>query len=235
MARFLPTKPHIMRNTRPLVSFTFDDVPSSAFYNGAPVLEKYGVKGTFYIAPGICGTQDEHWDVIRIEDVAELHARGHEIACHTYSHVKVQALDAQQMVDENQRCRDALERVCEGSRLDNFAYPFGVVSLPRKLQLQKEFSSCRGIYTGLNTGLVDLGLLRTVELYDRTLPRENIKRIYSEAMRENAWVIFYTHDVADPPSWIGCTPSLLEEAVAEAKAMGLACVSVEEGMAAIGA
>ena len=83
----------------------------------------------------------------------------------------------------------------------------------QKLQLQKEFSSCRGIYTGLNTGLVDLGLLRTVELYDRTLPRENIKRIYSEAMRENAWVIYYTHDVADPPSWIGCTPCLLEEAV----------------------
>ncbi len=55
-----------MRNAAPLVSFTFDDVPASAYVNGAAILERYGMRGTFYIAAGIGGTLDEieHWRVI---------------------------------------------------------------------------------------------------------------------------------------------------------------------------
>lgn len=34
----------------PLVSFTFDDVPDSALYEGARILERYDARGTFYIA-----------------------------------------------------------------------------------------------------------------------------------------------------------------------------------------
>ena len=64
-----------MYNTGPLVSFTFDDVPDSAFVNGAAVLERRGLRGTFYIASGICGSQDEHWRVIGEDQVRALHDR----------------------------------------------------------------------------------------------------------------------------------------------------------------
>src|ERR1700735_5587982 len=91
-ARHSRSKPFAMRNTAPLVSFTFDDVPDSAYTNGAAILENRGVRGTFYIAAGTCGTVDTHWRVIDRNQVRALHAADHEIGCHTYSHVGVDGL-----------------------------------------------------------------------------------------------------------------------------------------------
>ncbi len=93
-ARHSRSKPFAMRNTAPLVSFTFDDVPDSAYTNGAAVLEQHGVRGTFYIATGTLGAADSHWRVIGRDQVRALHERGHEIGCHTFSHVGVDRLDA---------------------------------------------------------------------------------------------------------------------------------------------
>src|SRR5262245_36011251 len=78
-ARHHCSKPFRMQNDRPLVSVTFDDVPDSAYTNGARILEEFGIRGTFYVAAGTCGYQDEHWQVISREQVAALHNQGHEI------------------------------------------------------------------------------------------------------------------------------------------------------------
>ncbi len=58
LASYFRTKPVVMRNTSPLVSFTFDNVPESAYTNGAATLEHYGARGTLYIAARKCGTGD---------------------------------------------------------------------------------------------------------------------------------------------------------------------------------
>ena len=42
----------------------------------------------------------------------------------------------------------------------------------------------------------DLSLLRVIELYDRTLTREKLRRVLRETRERNGWLIFYTHDVA---------------------------------------
>lgn len=234
-ARYIPTRRHALRNARPLVTFTFDDVPDTAFTHGAAVLDRHGVKGTFYIAPGILGSIDEHWRVLTAEQVAELHRRGHEIGCHTYSHVRVQSLSHAEAERETRETREAFQRICGPGEFNNFAYPFGVVSMPRKLQLQNQFTSCRGIYQEINGGSADLGLLRAFELYDRSLSPKCIEHLVDETVRCNGWLIFYTHDVVDNPSWIGCTPGLLDRAVQIAKSRGAECVSIAEGLSRIGA
>src|SRR5689334_16833324 len=94
IARHLRTKPFAMRNSAPLVSFTFDDVADSAYTNGAAVLDEYGIHGSFYIAGGTCGTNDTYWRVIEHDQIRDLNARGHEIGCHTFSHTAVDELDA---------------------------------------------------------------------------------------------------------------------------------------------
>lgn len=234
-ARYIPIRRHVLQNRRPLVSFTFDDVPDTAYTNGAAVLDSHGVKGTFYIAPGILGVRDEHWRVLTAEQVAELHRRGHEIGAHTFRHVKVQSLSHSEMAHENELTRQAFRRICGPGEYNNFAYPFGVVSMPRKLQLQGEYASCRGIYQEINARSADLGLLRAFELYDRTITPAAIDHLIDDAVRCNGWLIFYTHDVVDNPSWIGCSPGLLDRTVAAAKARGVECVSIAEGLARIGA
>lgn len=234
-ARYIPTRRQLLRNRGPLVSFTFDDVPDTAFTNGAAVLDSHGVKGTFYIAPGILGSVDEHWRVLTAEQVAELHRRGHEIGCHTQSHVRVQSLSYEETERETRASRQAFSRICGGGEFNNFAYPFGVVSMPRKLQLQEHFTSCRGIYQEINAGSVDLGLLRAFELYDRSLTPRCIERLVDDTVRCNGWLIFYTHDVVENPSWIGCSPALLDSAVRIAESRGAECVSIAEGLSRIGA
>ena len=223
-----------MRNGAPIVSFTFDDVPDSAYTNGAAVLDDRGVRGTFYIASGTCGHQDTHWRVIDDHQVRALFDRDHEIGCHTFSHVGVDRLDARTLEDECRRNLDRLRELCPGIQLTNFCYPFGRASLPRKLELQRRFDSCRGIYEGINAGVVDLGMLRVIELYDRTLTQEKLRRVLRETRDRNGWLIFYAHDVAETPSGIGCSPQLLHATVSAAQAAGMPCLPIREALGAIG-
>jgi len=233
-ARLSRSKPFAMRNTTPLVSFTFDDVPASACSNGAAILEQHGVRGTYYIAAGTCGTMDDHWRVIDREQVRALYDAGHEIGCHTFSHVAVDRIGAADLDEQCRRNESLLRELCPGIAVTNFCYPFGRVSLPRKRQLERRFDSCRGIYHGINTGIVDLALLRVVELYDRTLSLEKLDRVLRDTRERNGWLIFYTHDVADPPSWIGCSPQLLRAALEAAQAHAIRCLPVRDALNAIG-
>ncbi len=233
-ARYLRSKPFVMRNTTPLVSFTFDDIPESAFTNGATILEHYGVRGTFYIAAGTCGTVDTHWRVIDHNQIRALYNSGHEIGCHTYSHARVDYLDGRAMEEECRRNAEALGDLCPGIQLTNFCYPFGQVSLPRELQLLKRFDSCRGCFEGINAGIVDLGLLSVIELYESKVTPDNVRRLVRETTKRNGWLIFYTHDVAEKPSWIGCSPRLLRATVEAAQHAGIPCLPIREALTAIG-
>ncbi len=233
-ARHHRSKPFAMRNAAPLVSFTFDDVPDSAYTNGAAILEQYGLRGTFYIAAGTLGRSEKDWRVIDRDQVGALHHRGHEIGCHTLSHVSIDKIDARRMDEECRRNREALRELCVGVEITNFCYPFGRVSLPRKLQLIERFDSCRGIYEGINAGTIDLALLRVIELYDRTLSRDKLERVLRESRERNGWLIFYTHDVAEPPSWIGASPRLLRETIAAVQAENMQCLPIREALTAIG-
>jgi peptidoglycan/xylan/chitin deacetylase (PgdA/CDA1 family) len=233
-ARYHRSKPFAMRNDGPLVSFTFDDVPESAYTNGAGILEERGTRGTFYIAAGICASHDTDWRVISRGQVRALHGQGHEIGCHTFSHVRVDRLDAPGLVEECRRNAELLHELCPGVVVSNFCYPFGRVTLQRKLELLKRFDSCRGIYQGINAGTVDLSMLRVIELYDRTLTQEKFDRVLDETRARNGWLIFYTHDVAEVPSWIGCSPRLLRATVDAVQKAGMACLTIRQALEAIG-
>jgi len=233
-ARHSCSKPFAMRNTAPLVSFTFDDVPDSAYTNGAAILEDQGARGTFYIATGTLGGTDTHWRVIDRGQVSALYAQGHEIGCHTFSHVGVDSLDARALDEECRRNKAMLGELCPGMETANFCYPFGRISYPRKRQLAAKFDTCRGIYEGVNSGVVDLALLRVIELYDRTLTAEKLERVLRETRERNGWLIFYTHDVAETPSWIGCSPRLLRETLRAVRAERMQCLTIRDALTAIG-
>ena len=233
-ARHYRSKPVVMRNSAPIVSFTFDDVPASAHANGARVLDELGVRGTFYIATGTCGTMDDNWRVIDREQVRALYDGGHEIGCHTFSHVAVDRLSALDLEEECRRNGALLRELCPGIQVTNFCYPFGRVSWPAKRQLEGRFDSCRGIYEDINSGTVDLGLLRVIELYDSTLTPQKLERVLRETRERNGWLIFYTHDVTETPSSIGCTPRLLRATVEAVQNAGMECLPIRDALTAIG-
>ena len=235
-ARYLRSRPFVMRNPMPLVSFTFDDVPESAYMNGASILEQYDLRGTFYIAAGRGGTidPDTHWPVIDRNQIRALCNRGHEIGCHTYSHARVDYLDHRGMEEECRRNAEVLRELCPDIQLTNFCYPVGQVSLPRKLQLLKRFDSCRGCFEGINAGTVDLGLLSVIELYERKVTFGDLRHLIRATHDCNGWLILYTHDVAEPPSSIGCSPRLLRAAIEAAQEAEMQCLTIREALTAIG-
>ena len=55
-----------------------------------------------------------------------------------------------------------------------------------------------------------------------------------ETRERNGWLIFYTHDVADEPSWIGCSPRLLRATVEAVQAEKMRCLPIRDALTAIG-
>ena len=235
MAMHLRVEPFFLRNATPMVSFTFDDVPKSAATVGAAILEAHDVRGTFYVIGSQVGTSSALWDMVDSDDVIALHRRGHEIACHTFSHQRACDLDAETLNSEIDRNQHYLRSLDSSIRIENFAYPFGYGSFVRKRQLKTVFKSCRSIVPGVNTGSVDLQFLRAMPLIDRRIDRDGIERAFDQAQTDNGWLIFYTHDVADEPSPYGCSPSLLNEALEAATRRKIPVLSMAEALRCAGA
>lgn len=67
------------------VSFTFDDGGLSFITKAAPILEKYGFKGVFFISTKFIGTPG----FLSVEQVKELAKRGHLVGSHSHSHPEI--------------------------------------------------------------------------------------------------------------------------------------------------
>jgi peptidoglycan/xylan/chitin deacetylase (PgdA/CDA1 family) len=235
LARHLRLAPFCLRNQSPMVSFTFDDAPESAATVGAGMLDEYDARATFYISGGLVDKWSGHWNGINAEAIVELHRSGHEVACHTFSHVRAIDLDAAAMAAEIEKNRNYLLSLDASIRIENFAYPYGVGSVLRKGQLGKIFHSSRGIVPGVNSGIVDLQYLRSTPLINRDIDINGIDRVFDEAVANSGWLIFYSHDVAAEPSPYGCSPSLLRHALDAAIRRKIPILNVADALRCAGA
>jgi peptidoglycan/xylan/chitin deacetylase (PgdA/CDA1 family) len=235
LARHLRPAPLQLAGNAPMVSFTFDDVPKSAATLGAPLLEEYGGRGTFYIAGSLVNQWSGLWAGIEADEIIGLHRNGHEIACHTFSHRRTIELDAAAMDAEIDQNRSYFRGLDSSIRLENFAYPYGLASIARKSQLGHIFRSSRGILPGVNSGLVDRQFLRATPLVDGHIDTSGVERALDEAAACGGWLIFYGHDVAADPSPYGCTPQLLRDALKAASRRNIPIVSVAEALRRAGA
>jgi peptidoglycan/xylan/chitin deacetylase (PgdA/CDA1 family) len=230
LARHLRAAPFDLRNTGPMVSFTFDDAPISAATRGAAMLEEYNARGTFYVSGGLVDSWSGNWTTVSADDVVDLHRRGHEIACHTFSHARATDLTEEAMAAELEKNRRYLLSLDSSIRIENFAYPYGTGSVLRKGQLGKLFRTSRGILPGVNSGTVDLQYLRSSPLIDCEIDAEGIDRAFDEAVATNGWLIFYSHDVEDEPSRYGCSPALLRHALDAAARRKMPALSVADAL-----
>jgi peptidoglycan/xylan/chitin deacetylase (PgdA/CDA1 family) len=212
---FLCTRPAKIGWPGGVVSFTFDDFPRSAWVKGGTILEQFDKRGTYYAAMGLAGSENHLGPMFEPDDLRAAHERGHEIACHTFSHRDCCRASQPEIVTEIERNAAAAELI-GGAKLDNFAYPFGGVSLTAKSALAGRFASCRGTGRGINQGTVDLADLLSISIYSQDFNRDRLCQLIDDAQAMNGWVIFYTHDVSEAPSPFGCTPTQFQSIVAYA-------------------
>ncbi len=212
-------RPARLKLDQAALSICFDDFPRSAAEHGASILQRHGGRGTFYAAAGLteqdgpCGLNFSAGDVLRLA------AAGHEIGCHTYTHEDCAKLDVYDALVDLARNRDALAEMGHHGQLRALAYPYGETSAAFKSCLPPRFVTARGAAPGLNSGRVDLAQLRAYPLFGGDLTRAHAA--LRRAARRKAWMIAYTHDVAEAPSPYGVTPDALERLLAAARQAGM--------------
>jgi peptidoglycan/xylan/chitin deacetylase (PgdA/CDA1 family) len=203
----------------PMISFTFDDFPRSALHAGGKQLTEHGLKGTYYASLGLMGQTTELGPMFTRDDLVELLATGHELACHTLGHTSCLAADTAGFLDSCRENRRQAGVLLQGYQLRNMSFPYGHVGLMTKRALRSAYETCRSTEPGINLDPVDLSFLRANPMYSRN-EVTTLKRLMDANCRANGWLVLYTHDVAERPSPYGCTPQLLEQVLRHAAESG---------------
>jgi peptidoglycan/xylan/chitin deacetylase (PgdA/CDA1 family) len=223
-ARLMHRRPLARAPGRPILSMSFDDAPETAAVTGAKLLEARGLRGTYYVSAGLAGTDIPMGRCAGGADYRRLAQAGHEIACHTFSHLDCGQASAADAAAEAARNAQALAD-WGGLVIDSFAYPYGDVAAGPKQALAKRFSTLRGLHHGLIEKGTDLNQAPAVGIEGPS--GESVARTWLERARlRNAWLILYTHDVRPDPSPWGCTPEALAGILDDALAAGFEILTV---------
>lgn len=217
---------------RPMVSFTFDDAPQSAVETGAALLEARGARGVFYVSAGLCGAEGPMGRYARAEDYRRLAAAGHEIACHTFSHLDCGRASGEQAQADTAHNLATLADWGTGS-VTSFAYPYGDVAAGPKQALSARYATLRALHHGVITKGTDLNQTPAVGI-EGADGEAIATRWLEEALARKAWLILYTHDVRDAPSPWGCTPQALARLIDKALAGGAEIVTAAQGAQRLG-
>jgi peptidoglycan/xylan/chitin deacetylase (PgdA/CDA1 family) len=231
--RWVERRPARLALDRPMVSFTFDDAPATALTTGRAALEARGLRGTYYVAVGLAGREGPQGRYGTQGEVVAAAAAGHEIACHTCSHLDCGAADGRRIADDV-ALNDAALAAWGVPRTANFAYPFGDVSRGAKRALGERFQVLRALHSGLIEDGTDLNQAPAVGV-EGPGGEAKARAWLARAAARKAWLILYTHDVAAAPSPWGCTPEALDGLINTALGLGFDVVTVAEGARRIAA
>lgn len=223
----------LLRNSGPIVSFTFDDFPRTAYSVGGSILEKFGARGTYYVTGGLMNTSNELGEMCGAEDLYSLVERGHELGTQTFHHSSCRAVSLAAFLDDVQKGMTAVEHI-QGHNATNFAYPYGHVTLRSKRALSPVLTSARSVVPGLNGPEIDLNLLRANRIYGDVDQCQALEDLILQNVKQRGWLIFYTHDVLPQPSPYGCTPALFESVVSAAARRESRILTVDQVLAEIG-
>lgn len=227
VVRLRHRRPAARAPERPWVSFTFDDAPESAATEGAAILERRGVRATFYIAAGLAGTTYRSGRYAGERQVRAAAALGHEIGCHTFSHRDCGRASATEVEDELDRSARAFaDWGLPPAR--TFAYPYGDVAAPVKAIAARRFDLARGVHPGRIGAGSDLAQAPAVSCEGADGGASAMASLRETAAR-GGWLILLAHEVADAPGEFTVRPGVLDDLAAAAREMGLEPVTVAEG------
>lgn len=212
-------KPLLRQPTRALVTFTFDDFPTSAVNNGAQILEDAGGRGTFYACTSFMGETTATGEQFTTSDIETLKRGGHEIGAHSHGHLDF-AKTSIQAIDEDIQIN--LKRLSDLgiANVDSFAYPYGETQPGLKRALVSTFSSARGILPGRNDEGSDFMQLRAFELSEENSTIERAAKAIKAAEEVPSWIIIFTHGICPSNPAFGTTPSSLRKLVQIAQDIG---------------
>lgn len=214
----------------PIVSFTFDDFPASAYHTGGKILEQYDARGTYYVSLGLEAVENHQGRHFVQDDLGNLLESGHELGNHTYSHVTCDDADACAFEEDTLLNQRRIEQLFPGREMEAFSFPKGVVKPKHHSIITDHFETARTIVPGINRNDINLNYLNATPLYEHNMSKDSIRRLRDSLLEKPGWLVFYTHDIRSAPSRFGVTSSLFECAVREVSLAGIPIMPVIEAV-----
>ncbi len=226
--RYLDVRPMKVAPARGVFSLSFDDIPETAWTEAGPVLAEHGVKATYYVCGGLSGAENLGLPQFTTAHLQALFAAGHEVGCHTFSHLSaLRGTTAAYAADLDRNAYWVADRL-DGHQMTTFAWPYGDVSVTGKAVVAERFGLARGVRDGVNTGRADRSAMQAIGLESRRLPGYDLEALMAETATKKGWLMAYGHDVMDGPTPYGCTPDDLDRLIRLAKAADLDIMPVGE-------
>ncbi|MGC9977152.1 MAG: polysaccharide deacetylase family protein [Syntrophales bacterium] len=189
---------------RAAVSLTFDDARESQLDVGLPLLNRYGVKATFYVLPNMVKP--------RLSDWKKAVNAGHEIGNHSLNHpctgnypfIKENALEyytLERMTDELDTANLAIERML-GVRPTSFAYPCGQTFVGRGQNVQSYVPLiAKSFLTGRTFGdtvankpdFCDFAQITSINIDGLSVNK--IRALVDEAAEKGSWLVLGGHEI----------------------------------------
>ncbi|TSD57510.1 polysaccharide deacetylase family protein [Aeromicrobium piscarium] len=201
---------------RTIVSLTFDDGNANQ-QAAVDLLDKYGMKGTFYIPSGYLGAPG----YFTMDQVTAIAAKGHEIGGHTVSHPDLTTLSAAEAT--RQVCYDRVRLSEAGLSVRSFAYPFAAVNdIAKQAVVDCGYNSARGLgdldmkrgKNKINAESVpppDPFELRAPPQVETSWKLADLKGLVTRAERTGGWVPITFHNVCASGCEISVTPKVFEQ------------------------
>jgi len=189
---------------RAAISLSFDDARPSQLVHGVPLLDRHGVRATFYVSPPNLERRVDEW--------ARAAANGHEIGNHTLTHPcsgnfafsRSNALEdytlprmEQELLGANQRIEQLL-----GLRPTTFAYPCGQTYVGRGEAVQsyvplvaRHFVVGRGAFSEAHNDPTACDL---AQIYSPGFDRsswEDVRPFVEKAVAEGGWLVLVGHNI----------------------------------------
>jgi peptidoglycan/xylan/chitin deacetylase (PgdA/CDA1 family) len=226
-------RPIAIRSSLPVVSFTFDDFPQSAFHLGGAILKSHGLAGTYYASLGLMGLDSPSGRVCTRDDLVATLEQGHELGCHTFSHLHSWDTESDRFEQSIVKNQAALAEIIPTASFRSFAYPLSIPRPSVKRVCERHFVCCRSGGQTFNAGTADLNQLSAYFLEKAGENMQAVSEVIEQNKRSNGWLIFATHDVSRNPSPYGCSPKFFESVVRYAIESGARILPVVAGLEAV--
>lgn len=188
------------------IGLTWDDGRKSQVETGTPLLDKYGVKATFYVVPSLVEEALPAWQ--------RAVSKGHEIGNHSLMHpcsgnflwareVALETYTLSRMDEELERANEKVRKLL-GVSPTEFAYPCGQTFVGRGRDTQSYVPLVSDRFTSGRTWLdevpndpafCDLVQLTGVEMDGKDF--DEIKALIETAKKDGLWLILAGHDIGE--------------------------------------
>ncbi|NQU34842.1 MAG: polysaccharide deacetylase family protein [Bacteroidetes bacterium] len=189
------------------VSISFDDAGYSQFEYAYPIMQKYGIKGTFSLVgewTNDVPSYSSETDMFQIkkmcwDNIVELHKNGHEIAAHGYRHIKYGREDHKDsLILQMLQIKNLIESKTN-AEVYTMHYPYSYTST-KIINATKEAGYLFGRTAGDSNNLStpsNFFLLASVPILNSTQPSMKDIDTYVENAKGRWLILMYHHFFTD--------------------------------------